>query len=192
MRPLLVVLDLDGTIIDSVHKRRRNAPEPDFKARTKFVYYRPGLTEFLDLLFSNPDIRVGVWTSCKKENALSITNHLFKDKKLEFVFSRDECDLVPGPGYKSIKDLDKQIWSRSSIWRSDNTIMIDDSSDKLERQPLNLFKVSTFVAGSENNFPIGASLYLGILDLFEFLQDTFASNVNNDNHYTLGEQTLKN
>lgn len=145
MNTILIVLDLNGTIIDSNHKRRKGAFF-DFKARCKYVYYRPGMKKFLSFLNEEPRIKIGIWTSCIASNAEVIISHVFEDIPLEFCFNREECTELPGPGFRTIKNLDR-IWEKFPQWNAQNTWIIDDSPEKLDKQPENLIPIKTFIAG---------------------------------------------
>lgn len=142
---MLVIFDINSTVADTTFKRRPGCQE-DFKVRSKYVYKRPHLDELLDYLYDRGH-QVGVWTSCISQNAKGIVDVLFEGRRLEFVLSRDSCDLVPGPGYKTVKDL-RKVWSMKNEreWGPENTVIIEDSPDKISLQPRNLMLVSEYLA----------------------------------------------
>ena len=147
----LIVLDLNGAILDAAKKMARDAdnrPLPYLaKTRTKFVYLRPGAIPFLEWLLDHFD--VGVWTSCIERNAREIVNAAIPERlwsRFKFVFHRGHCELVPGPGYKSIKDL-RQVWTRFSAYGAHNTYAIDDTESKYVRHPENLILLKEWKAG---------------------------------------------
>lgn len=148
MEALLVILDLNGTLMDSSHRTIRGAVH-DFKARYKYVYYRPGMSEFLSYLTNEPRVRLAVWTSCARDNARAVVDHVFCEVPLEFCFSREECDELPGPGYRTVKDL-RRVWDRFPRWNAENTVILDDSEEKLALQPDNLIRVPRYAAGSRD------------------------------------------
>ncbi len=165
---ILVILDLNGTLLESTHHKKKEY-EHDYKARQKYVYYRPGMWKFLKFLSNHPRVKLAVWTSCSKENAKAIIEHIF-DKTgipLEFYYSREECIKLPGPGYKTVKDL-TCVWNKFPQWNKFNTIMIDDSAEKLQRQPNNLVhveeftvekqKTDTMLSVLEKTLPLGMGL----------------------------------
>lgn len=137
---LLVVLDLNGTLMDSSYHALRGPRRPDCRARYKHVYFRPGMREFLDFLVAEPRIRVAIWTSCSADNARAVSDRVFRDVP-EFCYSREECDELPG--FRTIKDL-QRVWDRFPEWNEGNTVMVDDSEDKLRRQPGNLLLVPEY------------------------------------------------
>jgi len=146
----LIVLDLNGAILDAAKKMARDAnnqPLPYLaKTRTKFVYLRPGAIPFLEWLLGHFD--VGVWTSCIERNARDIVNSVIPPRlrsQFKFLFHRGQCELVPGPGYKSIKDL-RQVWNRFSAYGPENTYAIDDTESKYVRQPENLILLKEWKA----------------------------------------------
>lgn len=148
----LIVLDLNGAILDAAKKIARDTsgkPLPYLtKTRTKFVYLRPGAIAFLEWLLEHFD--VGIWTSCIERNAREIVNGAIPERlrtQFKFLFHRGQCELVPGPGYKSIKDL-RQVWARFSVYGVDNTYAIDDTASKYSRQPDNLVLLKEWKAGN--------------------------------------------
>ena len=128
-RRLLVVLDLNGVLLDSTHRARAHVKH-DCKARFKYVYFRPGMKDFLDWLFSMPgQVCVGVWTSNIRPNALVLVGEAFSSEqveRLQFVMSREHCDL--GPRFTSFKNLQK-IWDLG--WPADRVVIVDDSVEKI-------------------------------------------------------------
>jgi RNA polymerase II subunit A small phosphatase-like protein len=125
---MLVVLDLNGTILDSTHHLRKGV-QPHAKARKKFVYFRPYMSEFLSFLFTCPDIEVGIWTSNIAENAHAVVETAFTEEqrsKLAFIMSREDCAL--GPNYTSFKSLAKIEQRGYSL---DEVLIVDDSEAKI-------------------------------------------------------------
>lgn len=148
----LVVLDLNGTLLHSA-VRPLSAPERayDVQARKKFLYFRPGLKEFLQRLYAMAD--VGVWTSAIRANADAIVDAVWTACELPpplFVMSREQCELVPGPGYRSIKDL-RMIWRSFPAYSQHNTIILDDTDSKVQRQPQNLLRVPEYNCTEEDS-----------------------------------------
>ena len=128
---LLIVLDLNGTILDSTHKKRQGVV-PDAKARYKSVYFRPGMREFLDWLFAQPGIDVGIWTSNIGDNARAVVDQAFTSSQkeaLKFILSREHCEL--GPNHTSFKRAGT-LWQRGYL--PENVLIIDDSPEKMVPQ----------------------------------------------------------
>ncbi|KAJ3069790.1 hypothetical protein HDU98_007157 [Podochytrium sp. JEL0797] len=162
-RKILVVLDLNGTLIDRLGKgpERKAAnmnplcpKEPDLTLNNNKVYLRPYLNVFLQFLFDN--FHVSAWTSATPKNSVPLVDFIFEpfggDKLLEFVWDREKCIIEPTPEkeYNSVKDLSK-IWTESvndqGTWNQHNTILMDDSACKSCRTPLNHLLVPTFSVG---------------------------------------------
>lgn len=129
MPKLLVVLDLNGTILESAHARKTTIIH-DARARAKYVYFRPGMHDFLTWLFTQSDaIDVGVWTSNITENALAILDVALlpsQRRQLRLVYTRSQCTL--GPNYASYKHVSR-LWDAG--FSETHTIIVDDSADKI-------------------------------------------------------------
>ncbi len=148
----LIVLDLNGAILDAAKTLLRDQtgkPLPYLaKTRTKYIYLRPGAIDFLEWLVKNYD--VGIWTSCVEHNAYGIVRAAIPKRirtQFKFVFHRARCELVPGPGYNSIKDL-RQVWDNFPAYGPKNTWAIDDTASKYTRQPDNLILLKEFKANA--------------------------------------------
>ncbi|KAJ3132740.1 hypothetical protein HK100_005007 [Physocladia obscura] len=131
-RPLLVVLDLNGTLIDRVGKGIERAAAnrnplcpaaPDLTLNNHKVYLRPYLDVFLKFLFEN--FHVAAWTSATPKNSAPLADFIFEPfggaKPLEFLWDREKCIIEPMPGkeYNSVKDL-ARIWSNNNLDRQQN------------------------------------------------------------------------
>lgn len=127
---LLVIFDLNGTLVDSTHHRHLKDRDADAMARRKYVYWRPGLFEFMAFLFSHPDLyEIGVWTSNIAANAEAIVSTFLSDTQraqLAFVWGREHCRQ--GPGFTTFKDVDTVSRAGYDLRR---TIIVDDSEDKI-------------------------------------------------------------
>lgn len=124
-----MVLDLNGTILDSTH-RRRTGVDHDARARYKYVYFRPGMRDLVRFMARN--FTVAVWTSNIRSNALSLVDLAFskvEQSQLLFIYSRDECQV--GANYSSTKPLER-IWNEQHHeFNHMNTFIIDDSAEKI-------------------------------------------------------------
>jgi len=127
-----IVLDIDNTLLHGISKRPSphsmfdKVPpiSPDAEDESYIYYYRPGVHEFLDKVFSK--YNVGIFTAASSEYAQFIVNSLFKQhkEKLHFVYSQreyDECKYITG----GMKDL-SYVEQKYPLFRSMNTIIIDD------------------------------------------------------------------
>ncbi|KKY25474.1 putative nif domain-containing protein [Phaeomoniella chlamydospora] len=143
-QPLLIVLDLNGTLI------ARNRSTGAFKER-------PGLKPFLTYIF---DYHVPmVYTSARPQNAKKICDKIFtysQRSKLAAIWGRDKMGLTPAQYnekvqvYKRLEVIwaDRRIHAshplKKSTWSQANTVLIDDSILKALAQPHNLLLVQEF------------------------------------------------
>ncbi|TGZ82059.1 HAD-like protein, partial [Ascodesmis nigricans] len=155
---LLVVLDLNGTLMYRIKHSTRPIMRPD-------------LPEFLTYLFNN--FEVMVWTSAQTPNALRMVRAAFTPEwieKLRAVWSRDTLGLSNADFYSRVQVYKRleRIWTgryqvdartaeeiRNNVattthfWDQSNTILIDDSILKASAQPHNLIEVPSMVALDE-------------------------------------------
>jgi len=147
MKLLNVVLDLDNTLLHTVHNDEHEMlnehniyPEQTFKFvdYSEFnskIYFRPFLKEFLDELFDNDDkFRVSIFTAGSEDYALDVVTKIIlnppftsrrgKLKKLKYVYSleqyNDSKTLGIGP-----KDLNI-FFNKDNTMDASNTVLIDD------------------------------------------------------------------
>lgn len=140
-----MILDINGTLVDSTHQRRKGI-KANIRARHKYVYRRPGLKDFLAFLKANPHIHYAVWSSSIGPNVSPIVKDLFKGMPEPlFVWSRDQCFKLPGPGFRTVKDL-ALVWRVFPAWGPHNTFLVDDSAEKASRQPNQHIHIPPFVA----------------------------------------------
>ncbi|PKY06843.1 HAD-like protein [Aspergillus campestris IBT 28561] len=159
-RPLLVILDLNGTLICRKHRRM----PPNFASRA-------GLENFLETLMSK--YKVMIWSSSRPETVNAICQQLFPGKKRKALvaeWGRDKFGLTPkqyGSKLQVYKTL-QTVWANESIqakypgrarrpWNQTNTILIDDSKLKALSEPYNILEIPEFTnppgAGDEDIFP---------------------------------------
>lgn len=131
-RVRLIVFDLDETL---VHATEVPLPYPDtFRIGPYFVYVRPFASELIKFCASH--FEVAVWSSSSERYVEVVTAKLF-DTAFPVVFSWavSKCVQKVDPksnGYVYIKDLRKAM---KHGYAADEIIMIDDSPEKLQRQP---------------------------------------------------------
>lgn len=130
----LLIFDLDETLIHA--STAKLSREPDFEYSPYLVYIRPFAYELIAKLASQYDF--AVWSSASKEYVDAVVPHLFgKKHKLVFVWSVDKCVQrvdVRTNSYVYVKDLRKVQGQGYSI---EQITMLDDSREKLVRQPRN-------------------------------------------------------
>lgn len=147
---LLIVLDLNGILVDRVRKRKfpHLIERADFIVKDMMIFKRPGVDEFLEWALGVFD--VGIWSSCKKNNLDPIIDHLLSERQrsqLKFVLDQDSCDVDgwmsnhdgSGRKQKFVKDL-QRVWRVCSDgdYETDvrTTLLIDDSPYKAEYNPV--------------------------------------------------------
>lgn len=161
-RPLLIILDLNGTLI---YRKHRKLP-PSFAKRA-------GLDEFLDTLMGK--YKVMIWSSSQPETVNAVCEKLFPGKKRKALvaeWGRDKFGLSKSQ-YKSkiqvYKTLDT-IWKNKQIqasypgtvpdssgWDQTNTILIDDSKLKALSEPYNILEIPEFTKSAPSD-PTGESI----------------------------------
>ncbi|KAL4801371.1 NLI interacting factor-like phosphatase-domain-containing protein, partial [Aspergillus unguis] len=153
-RPLLVILDLNGTLI---YRKTRKFP-PTFSRRA-------GLHEFLKTLVEK--YKVMIWSSSQPETVDAVCKKIFTEedrKKLVVEWGRDKLNLSKSQYNTKVqvyKTLET-VWSSRQIqkshpkrkqkgepkakkpWDQSNTILIDDSKLKAVSEPYNLIEVPEF------------------------------------------------
>ena len=123
MKPL-IILDINGTLCLSQHKTVPGV-QYDAKARTKFIYKRPYLRDFLNFLFNH--FRVAVWSSNNPQNAQAAVEALFtlpQQRALLFVWGRDKCETTDYD-HSSVKNLQKIDYPLGGV------TIIDDTPEKI-------------------------------------------------------------
>lgn len=165
---LALVLDIDGTLIDST----------DFDT---VIHKRPGVDAFLDDCFSS-FAAVAIWTHAGSDWARHVTQHVLIDadgrpRPWAFVWSASRAsakrkpiehmfDLHPARDY--IKPLLK-VWRgkkrAAAGFTRDRTIIVEDTPSNCKSNYGNAIYVPTFQAGdwSDNTLPL-LSLHLDELD----------------------------
>ena len=132
MKVRLALFDLDETLVHATE-----APLPQahrFKVGPYFVYVRPYASELIRATASWFD--VAVWSSSSEQYVEAVTAELFGTLyPVKFSWSVSKCVQKVDPrsnGYVYVKDLRKVMKYGYTV---DEIIMIDDSPEKLQRQP---------------------------------------------------------
>lgn len=136
LKPPLLVFDLNGTLLLSEARfNTRRRIQPDCRAITKYIYYRPYLRDLLEFAFRH--FEVGFWSSNSDINTFSAVDSVVRDlfhektlKKVFLVWGRSNCETSEVPGdWSSYKDL-----RRLKNLRPQNDVrytFVDDSPDKI-------------------------------------------------------------
>ena len=154
---ILLVLDLDETLIHS-SEFELTSYKHDFVYSGFFVYKRPGLDEFLNLV--KRDFKIGVWSSASDDYVSEIVKHIFPETfNLEFVWGRSRCTLK--------RDLELDTWFFSKPLKKlkgkgfqlERILIIDDSAEKVKDNFGNAIYIKEF-SGSPDNELSKLSQYL--------------------------------
>jgi RNA polymerase II subunit A small phosphatase-like protein len=136
----LLILDLDETLIYGAELPLDR--EPDLIASGYFVYFRPGLQNFIRHVATL--YRLAVWTSASRGYALEICAAIFGEAKLEFMWASERCtvqwDYETGSvcGAKRLHKVAKKGYPLERI------IVVDDSPEKHTKNYGNLVRVLPF------------------------------------------------
>lgn len=143
----LLIFDLDETLVHAT-KAELSIPHA-LEVTPYFVYLRPFYIELLEFCVQKFDL--AVWSSSSDEYVQAVSSTLFSNKyPLKFSWSAKKCVQRADPhsnSYVYIKDLRKV---QSAGYRVERITMIDDSPEKLKRQPGNLLQVKQF-HGDQND-----------------------------------------
>ncbi|KAL8843103.1 MAG: hypothetical protein Q9170_000233 [Blastenia crenularia] len=149
-QPLLLVLDLNGTLL--YRPKASSAYKP-----------RPSLEPFLAHCISN--YKVLVWSSATSPNVTAVCSKIFSPEQRTLLlgeWARDTLDLTPRQYRAPVqvyKRLDR-IWGTNRVqrahpghpyggrWSQKNTLLLDDSVLKASAQPYNAVVVPGFLKGS--------------------------------------------
>lgn len=136
----LLVLDLDETLVHASETLLDR--QPDVVVLSYFVYFRPGLAEFIASVADR--YRLAVWTSSGRTYALEICRSIFPSSvHLEFIWSSEKCttqwnyDTGQACGAKRLSKLRKR-------YPLERILMVDDSPEKHTRNYGNLIQVWPF------------------------------------------------
>ena len=150
-RPLLV-LDLDGTLLDTCKKGTREGPPTfmasDFPDEVYETRIRPGLAEFLTTVTQKYDLAVFTAGSSEYAEAMiaGIETHAFTGFRtfLRCTFSREQTKVLIEPGQASIiKDLrDVAQHCRVPLERC---LIVDDSPSTYQLNCSNALPVPTYL-----------------------------------------------
>jgi len=144
----LVIFDLDETL---VHAVETSLPiQHDFEVGPYLVHERPHLRELL--AFAAERFDLAVWSSSSTEYVSAIVEHLFvPSHQLKFAWSVEKCVQREDPGsngYIYIKDLRKV---QGQGYTLDRITIVDDSPEKIKRQPRNHIQVKPYRGDPSDN-----------------------------------------
>ncbi|KAK0363244.1 hypothetical protein LTS16_019627 [Friedmanniomyces endolithicus] len=168
-RPLLVVLDLNGTLL---HRAARGG---------SIFTTRPRVAEFLHYLLANH--KVLVWSSAQPANVEAMCKKLFTPEqraKLVGIWARDKMRLRAQQYAQKVQCYKQLFWVwrdddiaascvHADEWAQDNTVLIDDSVEKAATEPFNLIKMEAFEGTEEQ---VGKDVLGQVVEYLEVLKGT--------------------
>lgn len=160
---MLLVLDLDGTLVHSEFQRR-TYQQCDFTLFNEeiFVYKRPYLDFFVSTILQWFD--VAVWTASGCEYAAEIVRHVFPDpSKVSFLFSSERCTNKPCPvtGERLvIKDM-KKVKRRGHDLSQ--VLIVDDTPSTWQRNYGNAIHIEPYWGGRVDDHLLHLLTYLEYL-----------------------------
>lgn len=141
----LLIFDLDETLVHAVSEPLEY--DYHFEVGPYKVYLRPHVKQLLDYCSQNFDI--AVWSSSSEKYVESVVENVFGEKyPLKFSWAVNRCVQKPDPStnnYVYIKDLRKV---RSQGYLTEQILIVDDSPEKVQRQPKNLIRIQAFEGDS--------------------------------------------
>jgi len=148
MKPVLLVLDLDETLVHATCPSLSRAC--DFETGSYHVYLRPGIAEFLEGI--RADFEVSVWTASTEAYARQVVERVFPEGyPLSFVWCRERCTLRCDPEtqerywHKNVQKLKRRGYDLSRV------LCVDDSPEKFERSYGNYIRVPSYVGDPKDN-----------------------------------------
>ena len=152
-KPLLVVLDLNGTILRRVD---RGSGYVERKETKIFMSYC--LSHF----------QVMVWSSATKGNVDRMCKKLLGKESSITIWSRDQLGLTREDSLKNVQCYKRltRVWTNRAIqaqhpfaasgffWDQTNTVLIDDSAEKARSEPYNCITLPDFNKDSDESLPV--------------------------------------
>lgn len=160
---MLLVLDLDGTLVHSEFQRR-SYQQCDFSLFNEeiFVYKRPYLDYFMATILEWFD--VAVWTASGCEYAAEIVRHVFPDpSQVSFLFSSERCTnkYCPNTGERTvIKDM-KKVKRRGHDLSQ--VLIVDDTPSTWQRNYGNAIHIEPYWGGRVDDHLLHLLTYLEYL-----------------------------
>jgi carboxy-terminal domain RNA polymerase II polypeptide A small phosphatase len=154
---MLLVLDLDETLLHATetplaHEARHVVPP-------YFLYFRPGLSQFIDQV--SQLFRLAVWTSSSPAYARAVCTLIFQDSTpLEFVWASDRCtptrnfEIDAWCKAKPLKKLKRRGYDLARV------LVVDDSPEKHTRNYGNLVQVAPFMGDRNDDELSHLAVYL--------------------------------
>ena len=149
-RKLLILLDMNGTLllrtVKTIVERKH-----DLKHDGKFYYIRENAVDLIKFLLPMDELRIAFYTSMRASNAIPALPYLLDQKNEIFVHVYDrhfnKVDHEGDHSWSTMRDLPK-LWNCKNTpafgHNIQNTLMIDDSFQKMREYPLNVLVVPEY------------------------------------------------
>jgi RNA polymerase II subunit A small phosphatase-like protein len=140
MTTKLLIFDLDETLVHATSEQLARAAH--FECAQYFVYKRPFLFELL--VAAKPLYDFAVWSSSSQEYVDAVVAEIFVGFDVKFSWSVERCIQrvdAQSNGYVYIKDL-RRVQSHG--YPVDCITILDDSPEKIARQPRNHLRVKPY------------------------------------------------
>ncbi|KAI9809586.1 MAG: hypothetical protein M1825_000018 [Sarcosagium campestre] len=153
IQPLLLVLDLNGTLLCRNRTKRTITPRPEMRPFLRYIFDK---------------FTVMIWSSATPRNVDEMCRNIFTAKQRKRIvaqWSRDRLGLTKEQYCGKVqvyKNLD-QIWQDAQIlashparatgevWSQKNTILLDDSIVKAASHPFNILEIPEFIDNAEKS-----------------------------------------
>lgn len=147
MDQLLLVLDLDETLVHAADERLSRPP--DFDSYKYAVYKRPHLDPFLDAILQR--YRVGIWTSSGRLYAEDVVSKLLDPNRLEFLWCAERTTLRFNHETRASDPVKKLRKLRRKGYALERIIVVDDSPEKHVLNYGNLVQVRPYEGSSQDD-----------------------------------------
>ena len=173
-KPLLI-LDLNGILIYREFIKSDIVYNNGERIGNFNIWKRPKLQEFLDFIFSK--FHVAVFSSITKKNIEKTVQYVFGEKYslLKFIYNQDNCVKVSKFNSKDHKrDITFRknlqiIWNKFPDFNLENTLIIDDSPEKMRYNPSHCYFIpETWTINNENDTSLspGGIIYQRIVAFY--------------------------
>lgn len=171
-----IVLDIDGTLIDTISEEQHNAwkehetyipydMEAKLKGKPVYIYKRAHLDEFIRYCLNNFD-NVGIWTLGEPRWARFVIKKVLGKRLDDFhpVLSIQESTIVANPiyGWKYLKPLASIYENFPADYKEKRTLIIDDAPLNSIENRDNAFDIKTFEACNVSHDTV-------LLDMIDYL-----------------------
>jgi RNA polymerase II subunit A small phosphatase-like protein len=142
VEPLLVILDLDETLVYATEDALGRPP--DFAVDRYHVYKRPHVDGFLYELRS--EFRVAIWTASGRRYAEPVIDALFASRdQLEFLWCAERCTSHFDHETRDRNTIKKLRKVQAKGYDLARVVVVDDSPEKHVRNYGNLIEVAPFL-----------------------------------------------